>query len=167
LPPGAPSHAPADLIEAVLATDTPVWLDASGSALARALDARPTGIKINTEEAGTLLGRTLHYLDDVYDAARAIRQLGIASVIITLGARGAVLSGPTGELHLRAPATQAVSAVGSGDAFLAGWLVAQARQKPDQIALAWAIAAGAANTLIPGGGIFARADFDDLLAELQ
>lgn len=166
LPPGAPTHAPSDLVEAVLATGTPVWVDTGGAALVRALEAKPTGIKINDEEAGGLLGRTLTYLDDVYDAAHAIRRMGAEHVIITLGTRGAVLVGPGGELHLRAPVVHAVSTMGSGDAFLGGWLVAQARKKSTQVALQWATAAGAANALIPGGGLFARADFEELLAQV-
>ena len=167
LPPGAPPQSPADLIEAVMATGTPVWVDASGPTLRHAVEAQPFGLKINDEEAGRLLKRQLVYLDDAHGAARTIRQLGIAYVIITLGARGAVLHSPNGEYHLRAPYVEASSAVGSGDAFLGGFLVANTRGSTDQLALAWAVAAGAANTLIPGGGLFARADFDDLLAELQ
>jgi len=167
LPPGAPPHAPADLIEALLAADIPVWLDASGPALVHALDARPTGIKINHEEAAALLGQQLTYLDDLHAAARLIRKRGVTNVIITLGARGAILHTPQGEYHLRPPHVEAVSAAGSGDAFLAGLLVAHTRGLPDQAALAWAVAAGAANTMMPGGGLFARPDFDDLLAELQ
>lgn len=166
LPPGTPSHAPADLIEALLATGTPVWLDMSGTALARGLEARPTGIKINNDEAGNLLGRQLLYLDDVYDGAAALRREGVETVVITLGNRGAVLSCPAGEYHLRAPVVQAINSLGSGDAFLGALLVAQAQGRDAQTALAWAIAAGAANTLSPGGGRFARADFDDLLAQL-
>lgn len=167
LPPGAPPYAPADLIEALAATETPVWIDASGIALAHAIDARPIGIKINSDEAGQLLGRTLTYIDDIHDAAHTLRQKDIDSVIITLGARGAVLHSEQGEYHLRAPVVESVSAVGSGDAFLAGFLVAKARHQPDQTALAWGIAAGAANAMLPGGGILARADFEDILAELQ
>jgi fructose-1-phosphate kinase PfkB-like protein len=167
LPPGTPPHAPADLIEALLATGTPVWLDASGPALLHALDARPNGIKINHEEAGALLGQHLPYLDDAHAAARTIGRRGIDNVIITLGARGAVFHSPQGEYHLRAPHVEVVSAAGSGDAFLAGLLVARSRALPDAAALAWAVAAGAANSMMPGGGNFARADFDELLAELQ
>ena len=167
LPPGTPPHAPADLVEALLATGTSVWLDASGPALVHALEASPTGIKINNEEAGVLLGRNLPYLDDVHDAARALRGQGIDHVVITLGARGAVFHNAEGEHHLRSPMVHAVSAAGSGDAFLGGLLVALTHGLPAATALAWAVAAGAANTLIPGGGLFARADFDELLAELQ
>jgi 1-phosphofructokinase family hexose kinase len=167
LPPGTPPHAPADLVEALLATGVPVWLDTSGPALAHALDAQPTGLNINNEEAGALLGQRLTYLDDVHHAARTLRRRGIDHVVITLGARGAVLHSPQGEYHLRPPMVQAVSAVGSGDAFLGGLLVALSRGLPDPTVLAWGVAAGAANTLMPGGGLFARADFDDLLADLQ
>lgn len=167
LPPGTPPHAPADLAEALLAKDIPVWLDTSGPALVHALDAIPTGIKINNEEAGALFGQRLTFLDDVHEAARQLRQRGIEYVVITLGARGAVLHSPEGEYHLRPPMVQAVSAVGSGDAFLGGLLVAQSHGLPDATSLAWGIAAGAANTMIPGGGLFARADFDELLADLQ
>jgi len=167
LPPGTPSHAPADLVEALLASGIPVWLDASGPALQHAIEVSPTGIKINHEEAGALLGRSLAYLDDVHEAARLLQNRGIGTVVITLGARGAVLHSPEGEYHLRPPLVQAVSAVGSGDAFFGGLLVAQSHGLSTTTALAWGVAAGAANTLIPGGGLFARSDFDELLAELQ
>lgn len=166
LPPGAPAHAPSDLVEAVLAAGVPVWVDASGPALAQAVSAYPTGIKINDEEAGALLGRTLTYLDDLHGAAQALHTRGIDQVIITLGARGAIYCAGRRQLHLRAPALTPVSATGSGDAFLAGWLVAQSRGLDAAAALTWGIAAGAANALSAGGGIFPRRDFDHFLAQL-
>lgn len=166
LPPGPPSNAPADLIDAIRSTGTPVWLDASGQALRNALEASPTGIKINSEEASALVGRDLRYVDDIYAAAHELRGYGVETVIITMGARGAILVSQSQEMHLRAPALKAISNLGSGDAFLAGFLVARERGYDDQKALAWAVAAGAANTLVPGGGLFARADFDDILGQL-
>ncbi len=166
IPTGTTPKAPGDLVEGLLKTGKPVWVDVTGAALKQSLDAQPTGIKLNGTEAGKLLGRTLNYLDDVYEAASALHHQGIDYVIITLGARGAVLSSPNGELHLRPPITQANSGRGCGDAFLAGWLVAQAHHKSDRTALGWAVAAGSAHTLTPDGGPFARADFDDLLSQL-
>ena len=167
LPPGAPAHAPSDLVEAVLAAGVPVWVDASGPALAQAVNAYPTGLKINDDEAAALLGRALPFLDDVHTAAQALQTRGVDHVIITLGARGAIYCAGRRQLHLRAPNIAAVSATGSGDAFLAGWLVAQGHGLDAAAALAWAIAAGAANALSAGGGLFARADFDRLLAQLS
>jgi len=166
IPTGTVPKAPGELVEALLKTGKSVWVDINDAALKHSLDAQPTGIKLNGTEAGRLLGRTLNYLDDVYEAASALHHLGIHYVIITLGARGAVLSSPNGELHLRAPITQTNNNRGCGDAFLAGWLVAQAREKPERTALEWAIAAGTAHTLASGSEFFTRADFDDLLSQV-
>ncbi len=56
------------------------------------------------------------------DAARAVRALGPAVVLLTLGGEGAVVVAAGGELEVPAPAVDVVDTIGAGDAFGAGFL---------------------------------------------
>ena len=52
-----------------------------------------------------------------YCAAR-IREAGIGRVIVTLGSKGALLSGPEGTVHVPAVEVDTVDSTGAGDAFI-------------------------------------------------
>src|SRR5207302_2719252 len=154
LPVGAPADGYARLIEAAAATGVPAALDSRDEALALGVAARPRVVKVNTEEAGTLLGRGIRSLDDARDSA--LRILGQAGgddgriAIVTRGAEGAVVAtgGPEvlhGRLYERGPYP-----VGSGDAFLAGFVTVLDAGGPVREALRLALGAGTANAEIPG-----------------
>lgn len=163
LPLGAPSDAPADLIAVVKAAGVPIWVDSSGAALQQALTAVPHGIKINHQEAGNLLHIPIGNVETAAAAAHTIRQMGIDQVVITLGKQGAVLVNELGSWWAVSSPVMAVSAVGSGDTFLAGLAAALSQNQPPDEALRWAVAAGTANTLTAGGGQFNMADFARIL----
>ncbi|HEX6385023.1 MAG TPA: 1-phosphofructokinase family hexose kinase [Anaerolineae bacterium] len=167
LPPGVPVGAPADLIEAVAAAGKPFWVDSSGQPLGNAILARPTGLKVNSLEAGELLNMVIDGPEAAVAAAHHFLQKGIRTVALTLGRQGAVLVSETGQYHAWPPEVAAVSNVGSGDCFLAGLLTALALGHPPVQALSWAVAAGTANTLSPGGGRFALADFQRILTQVR
>ncbi|TVR97765.1 MAG: 1-phosphofructokinase family hexose kinase [Rhodospirillales bacterium] len=149
VPPGLDAEAIADLVAAAGRGGTPVWVDGSGDALSAALTARPFGIKINADEAGELLGCRVRSRQDAAAAAGSIIAHGVLAAAVTLGADGAVLACGDGTWIAGAPQVRAVSAVGSGDAFLAGLVVGWGRDLGPAAALQLATAAGAANALQP------------------
>ena len=103
---------------------------------------------------------------DIEAAARAATALlarGPAAVAITLGAAGAVLATPRGAWHAAAPPVRDGSAVGAGDAFLAGLLAATEGGAEPPEALRAAVAAGTATLLADGPDLLRRADYDALL----
>jgi 1-phosphofructokinase family hexose kinase len=153
------------LLGALCATRKPVWVDTSGPALAAALTVAGIHIKVNDEEIGALLNQPVPTAETAQTAAQALQAHGVQNAIITLGKEGAVLVSEAGAWHARPPAIRVVSAVGSGDSFLAGWATALTHQHSHGEALRWAVAAGAANALAPGGGQFALSDFTRLLGE--
>lgn len=55
--------------------------------------------------------------DDALGLARALREAGTPSVVVTLGAQGAVLAGADREAHVPSPRVDAVDTTGAGDAF--------------------------------------------------
>lgn len=164
LPPGSPLDAFAALLAAVRAMGKPVWVDTSGAALQTAAAVPGIRLKINDDEAATLLDSPITDAASAARAALTLSQRRDALMVITLGARGAVISDGVSVWHAQPPTIEAKSAVGSGDSFLAGLLVrlAQGASYPD--ALSWATAAGAANALSIGGAQFTTDDFERMRA---
>jgi ribokinase len=70
----------------------------------------------NEHEARLLSGK-----NDTRDAARALLRLGCGCVVVTLGARGALVCSSDGEQLVRAPRVRPVDTVGAGDCFSA-WM---------------------------------------------
>lgn len=154
LPPGAPVDAYGRLgtIAAGLGARTAV--DIAGQPLAAALEAHPWLVKVNAAEAETVTGTSARTRDRAIAATHALRDRGAGIAIVTRGTHGAVLATADGtwtlgnlSVSLRGPYS-----VGSGDAFLAGFLVGLARGLSPGEALGLAGAAGAANARVPGQG---------------
>jgi ribokinase len=86
--------------------------------LPKRLLARTDLLVPNEHEAAFLTGER-----DPTRAAEALLARGCRRVIVTLGARGALLAGPGGVRHFSAPRVKPVDTVGAGDCFI-GWLAA-------------------------------------------
>ncbi|MCW3819046.1 ribokinase [Micromonospora sp. DR5-3] len=77
-------------------------------------------------------------------AASALRNLGVAEVVVTLGGNGAIAASPTGITHVPAFPVDAVDTVGAGDAFCAEFALARTASGTDlRTATRRACAAGA------------------------
>lgn len=146
LPAGVPDSFYATLLDLLRPTGVPVAVDTSGSALVLAVRARPALVKPNREELETAVGRRVHTLGEVVEAAGELRRMGAKTVLASLGADGAVLVEEDGRWHGEAP-VQARSTVGAGDAMLAGFLFAGAN---GPAALASGLCWGAAAASLPG-----------------
>lgn len=143
LPAGAPEDLYARFTELAHRHGVQVAVDSSGAALAASLGAAPDLIKPNAGELALLTAATLRTLGDVVSAAEEVRRRGVGAVLASLGADGAVLVDDTGILYGRAAVPTVVSAVGAGDALLAGYLsaVEEPRRRRLATALQWAAAA--------------------------
>ena len=166
LPPGDTLSRFGGLIRTLGEAGHNVWVDTSGEALRVALDSAPAGIKVNAAEAGAALGRYSGTMEEVLAMTESIRSRGIPSVILTMGKNGAILANEQGTWQAAPPEVRAGSASGSGDAFFGAFILALEQNKSQPDALCDGVAAGAANTLAPGGGRFARATFDALRANV-
>ncbi len=72
----------------------------------------------NETELESLIGGPVWSLEEAQAAGQALRQRGPAEVIVTLGARGALIIGPAGSEHCPPVAVQAVDPTAAGDAFI-------------------------------------------------
>ncbi len=113
----------------------------------------------NETEAALLTGRP------VSDAAAALRSAGAHTVILTLGAQGALLA-EAGEMRsFPAFCVRPVDTTAAGDAFLGGLGVALAEGRPLEEAIRWGNAAGALATTRLGAqpSLPRRAELEALL----
>jgi len=163
LPPGVQLDRYTRLFTQLRQAGCPAWIDSSGATLKAVLANPPFGVKVNTLEIGEALGKKVASTEEALDAARAMRALGVEAACITQGKIGAVLITALGAWRGLAPQVEAISNVGSGDAFQAGLTGALLDRRPPEEALRRAIAAGAANTLSPGPGQFKLKDFTAML----
>lgn len=130
VPAGVPETAYAELTAHLRARGAFVAVDASGAPLRHAVAARPDMIKPdmikpNVHELSDLLGRPLATREEVMAAARELCRTGIALVVVSMGAGGAVfVEGGRALLAVPPPVTVA-STVGAGDAMVAGVLAAR------------------------------------------
>jgi 1-phosphofructokinase len=153
LPPGLSGDLYVDLIARARAAGAKVAIDSSGAALTAAVAARPDLIKPNQEELEEFVGRELHTLGDVVDAARALIAGGISEVVVSLGEHGAVAISATEEAHASAVVERPLSTVGAGDCLLAGWLGAREAGASFTESLATAVRWGAAAVALPGSRV--------------
>lgn len=147
LPPGVADDYYARLVAELRAAGCAVAVDTSGPALRAAIAAAPDLVKPNREELEELAGRALPTLGAVVEAAEALRDRGVGTVLASLGPDGALLVDADGVVHAEAPVETVRSTVGAGDATLAGFLSGGAR---GPAALVTALAWGAAAVGLPG-----------------
>jgi 1-phosphofructokinase family hexose kinase len=154
LPPGLLKDEFATLVKIGRRNGARIFLDTSGEPLKLGLQQRPDFAKPNQEETEWLIGRTI---DGVASAASALKNLvreGPHSAAISLGANGLVWLGAGSSDAFLAipPKLEAASAVGSGDATIAGFAFAASQNLEPADTLRLAVACGAANVLadLPG-----------------
>ena len=138
LPNGFSERHLAEAVRAARAAGLRVAVDTSGLTLRTVLIAKPHLVKPNVHELAEVTGRLIDTIGDVTAAAEQLRAKGLGTVLVSLGRDGAVLVDRNGALHGRTAAVTALNTVGAGDAFLAGYLAADANASlpADRLALA-------------------------------
>jgi ribokinase len=97
----------------------------------------------NEIEAGLLTDREVRSLDDAEAAGWALVRRGVSTVVVTLGAAGAVAVRASGAIRVSAFPVEAIDTVGAGDAFSGALAACLAAGAPIEDALTVASAAGA------------------------
>jgi len=95
----------------------------------------------NETEAEMLTGQSVETIEDAKAAAQILREKGVGTVILTLGARGALLVDAERELHVPAFSLgPVVETTGAGDAFNGGFAAALAEGQSIEAALCFGCA---------------------------
>jgi 1-phosphofructokinase family hexose kinase len=132
-------------------------IDSEGEPLRLGVEAEPFLVSPNQSEAEALVGQEFHDDEDFRVGLETLAEMGPRNVLITteLGCV-AFLREDREARRFRAvaPRVEPVSAVGSGDVLLAGYLAARHAGRTHEESLRSAVAAGAASTLEVGAGCF-------------
>jgi 1-phosphofructokinase len=145
-------------------------VDTDGEPLRLAVKAEPTVVSPNELEAEELVGHEFRDDDDRARAVAEIARLGPSEALMTVadGCYAQVLQGGSSVLYrVQIPAMEARSRIGSGDAFLAGYVAARYVGSSPVECLRYGVACGAESTQHIGAGILEPAKVDRLLDAVQ
>ena len=132
-------------------TRLPVVVDATGDLLLKVLPYHPFLIKPNNDELGEMLGRETQTTEEIIEGAKELRARGARNVIISRGAKGAVLVSEQGDIIVQDPIPgNTVNSVGAGDSMVAGFLAGYIKTQDYQYAMLLGTAAGSATACSPG-----------------
>lgn len=165
IPRGVGNDLYAVLSRSAHAHDARFVADCDGEGLERAVQAGCDLLAPNQHEAARLMAQPIVSVQDAAEAARSLRSAA-PRVLIKLGDQGAVLADARGCWHARADALAHGSAVGAGDAFLGGFLVAEKDGAPPYEALRRAVAAGTAVLACNGAALLDHAAYHELLKQV-
>jgi 1-phosphofructokinase family hexose kinase len=165
----------ANLIRELRRLGVTTVMDTDGDPLRRAVRAEPDVITPNVLEAEELVG---HEFNDDEDRVIAVREM------CELGAREAVMTMPDGcfaqmappepgadpclyRVRVNAGAIEPRATVGSGDAFLAGFVASRYAGRGREESLAYAVACGAESTQHLGAGLVDPDRVERLLGDVE
>ena len=173
LPRGVPVDFYATLMKELRGARMVTAVDATGPALRAALAAEPGVVSPNVREAEEIVGHEFGDEEDMAAAAETLGHMGAETALIHhedgCVARVRTESAKRGATYRAVlPArSDVVSTVGSGDAFLAGYLSARYAHRPPEAALALAVACGAASTQRVGAGVLDPSDVEALRRRVE
>ncbi|HET9718730.1 MAG TPA: hexose kinase [Solirubrobacteraceae bacterium] len=145
-----------DLIRCVRKLGVTTIIDTDGEPLRHAVRAEPEVVSPNELEAEELVGHEFNDNDDRAGAVAEMVRLGPAEAIMTVpdGCFAQVLeSGSPALYRVTVEPLEARSPIGSGDAFLAGYVAARYAGRTDVDCLRFGVACGAESTQHIGAGI--------------
>lgn len=122
IPPGAPADVYRTLAATLPDAHTRLAIDTSGRALKSIVGVACCVVKPNLEELEEIVEQRLDTYDDVIDATQPLVANGWGSVLVSLGAKGALLVTGGGAWAGSAPTDRVANTVGAGDALLSGYL---------------------------------------------
>jgi len=127
IPEGMPNSIYMDIMKHLADRQLLTAVDATQNLLLNVLQYKPFLIKPNVHELAEMLGVSINSKEEAAKYAKELQKRGARNVLVSMGSKGAVLVSENGDVFKAAsPVGKVLSAVGSGDSmvagFLAGWL---------------------------------------------
>jgi 1-phosphofructokinase/tagatose 6-phosphate kinase len=170
VPPGAPEDVYARLIAELRGLGVLTVFDSDGEQLRAGLRAEPAVVAPNVAEAEEAVGHEFSEPDDLPLGLAGLTEMGAGEAIITTeyGCTATVDEGPDRRLYEASiEPLEPVAAVGSGDAFLAGYVAARYDGGSPRECLAFGVACGAESTQHFGAGVLAPREVERLLGRVE
>jgi 1-phosphofructokinase family hexose kinase len=169
LPRGVDPDFYATLIRELHKLEVTTVIDTDGDPLRHAVRAEPTVVSPNVLEAEELVGHEFNDDEDRCVAVREMVALGAREAIMTVddGCFAQTLTNGIAHLHRASiEPREPVAAVGSGDAFLAGYVAARYAGSSAEECLRLGVACGAESTGRLGAGLIEPREVERLVSEV-
>lgn len=164
LPPGTPEDFYGEVAKIAQEKNIKCVIDTSGKALLQAAEAGVCIIKPNLSELSSLAGKEEVTGMEQEEIARKIIKDGKADIlIVSLGARGAMLATKDTLEYVVPPTVKIKSTVGAGDSMVAGIIFSISRGDTMREAIKWGVAAGTAATITAGTELCRKEDVEEIL----
>jgi len=170
LPPGAGAELYARLVGDLRECGVTSIVDSEGEPMLAGLRAGASVVTPNEREAEELVGQEFADRDDFAEGLSELVRLGAGEAAITRPDGCVAVVGEGAErrvIEVRTKPLEPVSTVGSGDAFLAGYVAALYDGREPEQCLAYAVACGAESTQHFGAGTVDRHRVERLLGEVE
>jgi 1-phosphofructokinase family hexose kinase len=171
LPPSVPASFSARMVEELKALGVETIVDTEGEPLIASIRAEPAAVTPNVSEAEGAVGHEFNDREDLLNGLASLVELGAMDAVITRP-EGCVASVKGGDeqrhiFEVAAPVVEPVATVGSGDAFLAGFIAARYDGRSPEDGLRFAVACGAESTQHFGAGSVDPAEVERLLPAVE
>ncbi len=165
-----PNTVPSDIYEKIMellnGKGVRFVVDATKDLLLNSLKYRPFFIKPNSDELGEIFGVDIETPEDATGYAIKLREMGAANVLVSMGAKGAVLVNENDDTYyMPAISGKVVNTVGAGDSMVAGFLAGYTQKEDYAYALKLGTAAGGATAF--GEGLATKDEIFRLLNKIQ
>jgi 1-phosphofructokinase family hexose kinase len=170
VPPGAPADVYGRLVSELRALGVLTVLDTDGEPMRAGLRAEPDVVAPNAGEAEEAVGHEFNDADDLTLGLAGLLEMGAGEAVIT-SAEGCVAIVGDGverrRYEVRIEPLEPVATVGSGDAFLAGYVAARYDGASPDDCLRFGVACGAESTQHFGAGTLDRREVERLLGRVE
>lgn len=167
IPKGVDTNIYAQMAKIAKKNGAKVIVDASNQPLKEAMNEGVFLIKPNLGEFQDLIGKELQDEDEIKDAAlKLINNNCCNSIVISLGAGGAVLITQDKTRYFRPPTVPIKSKVGAGDSMVAGIVLSLAKGNNLEKSVIYGLAAGSAAVMTPGTELCTKEDTQKLYKKM-
>ncbi|HEY0090381.1 MAG TPA: hexose kinase [Candidatus Lokiarchaeia archaeon] len=177
IPPNIRSNIYFDLINLCKSKKAICILDSNEQPLIEGIKSNPKIIKPNLLELSQILNdpklneldfsKIKEAMNIIIAKAKILLNKELEIILVTLGNKGAILISNNLILYGNVVVENPIDTVGSGDSFLAGFVLNYLKKSDLENCFKCAIACGAANTLTPGPGIFIKKNVENLLKKVE
>ncbi|TXK46381.1 hexose kinase [Pontibacter qinzhouensis] len=163
LPPGVPEDFYYQLAVVAHKRGFKLVVDTSGEALMKAAGEGLYLIKPNLGELAALAGKESITAMEQEDIAKKVLADGKCKVlVVSLGARGAMLATKDGIHYVGSPTVKQLSAVGAGDSMVGGMILSLLKGWSMLDVVRYGVAAGTACTMTPGSELCRKEDTEQI-----
>jgi 1-phosphofructokinase family hexose kinase len=170
IPAGVDASVYGRLVSELQRLDVSVIVDTDGEPMRAGLRAGPAIVAPNAAEAEEAVGHEFNEPSDLLLGLRSLIEMGAAEAIITREAGCVAIVGEPSErrrYEVEIEPLDPVSTVGSGDAFLAGYVAARYQGSSARECLAYGVACGAESTQHFGAGTLDPDEVGRLLPRVE